>query len=158
MSAILGRRALIVGLGKSGQAVAELLVRLGLDVRVYDRDAAASGVPLGAAAVLGVDEPPVECFAGVDHVVLSPGVPPERARALAREHAPRATIDGELGLALRLVNAGAGGPWSRVPTVLVTGTNGKSTVTALTGELVREGGQRAFVGGNLGTPLATLLV
>ena len=85
-------------------------------------------------------------------------MPPERARALARELAPQATIDGELGLALRLANASEGGPWARVPIVLVTGTNGKSTVTALTGELAREGGRRAFVGGNLGTPLATLLV
>jgi UDP-N-acetylmuramoylalanine--D-glutamate ligase len=164
MSAVLGRRALVIGLGASGRAIAELLVRLGVEVRVYDHNPAATGVPDGAKAFLGKGEPPPECFARVDHVVLSPGVPPERTRALARMHAPDASIEGELGLALRMVNARVGGPreanppWRRVPTVLVTGTNGKSTVTALTGELLRAGGRRPFVGGNLGTPLATMLI
>jgi len=155
---MIGRRALVIGLGASGRAAAQLLVALGLEVRIYDRDANATGLPEGVTPFLGADEPPPSCFAGVDLVVLSPGVPPERPRALQREHAPTAAVEGELGLALRMIASGQGGPWSRVPTVLVTGTNGKSTVTALVGELLRAGDRAPFVGGNLGTPLSTLLV
>ncbi len=149
--------SLVVGAGASGCAAAELLLALGQRVRVYDRNPSAS-IPSGATGFLGEDEAPASSFTGVDNVVLSPGVPPERPRALAAEHAPAATITGELGLALQLIETVGVEPWRPVPTVLVTGTNGKSTVTALTGELLRQGGLAPFTGGNLGTPLCRLLL
>jgi UDP-N-acetylmuramoylalanine--D-glutamate ligase len=151
------RRALVVGLGASGIAAARLLLALGVEVRVYDRKADAS-LPDGVQGHLGADEVPQAALDGVDLVVLSPGVPPEGPRAQAQRHAPSATITGELGLGLMLVFGGARGPWRPVPLVEITGTNGKSTVTALTGALLREGGMRPFVGGNLGTPLCAALV
>lgn len=151
------RRALVVGLGASGTAAATLLQRLGVDVRVYDRNPDAA-MPAGVADFRGAEQVPAAALEGVDLVVLSPGVPPEGPRAAAREHAPAATITGELGLGLMLVFGGIGGPWGPVPLVEITGTNGKSTVTALTGALLREGGMHPFVGGNLGTPLCSALV
>lgn len=149
--------SLVIGAGASGCAAAELLLALGQRVHVYDRNPQAT-IPAEAIAFLGADEPPAACFAGVETIVLSPGVPPERPRALAAAHAPTAAITGELGLALDLVAALGVGPWHPVPTVLITGTNGKSTVTALTGELLRHGGLDPFAGGNLGTPLCSLLL
>jgi UDP-N-acetylmuramoylalanine--D-glutamate ligase len=86
-------------------------------------------------------------FAEADVIVLSPGVPltqPQVAAALAEG---RAEILSELAFASASV------PPS-VPTVAVTGTNGKSTVCTFVGQLMRACGARPFVGGNLGDPLS----
>ncbi|MGH1342944.1 MAG: UDP-N-acetylmuramoyl-L-alanine--D-glutamate ligase [Nannocystales bacterium] len=142
------RRALVIGLGASGRAAVRLLVSLGVSVHVYDRRDAVEDPPEGAALFLGAEVPGADAFAGVDLMVLSPGVPPGPHRAACKQHAPHATIHGELSLALEVL-----GP---LPTVLITGTNGKSTVTSMLGHLLREGGQTPFVGGNLGDPPAEL--
>jgi UDP-N-acetylmuramoylalanine--D-glutamate ligase len=152
MTDTLGSRALVVGLGASGRAAARMLLCRKNEVHAYDRSASVE-VPEGVVAFLGAAEPPAEAFAGVGSIVLSPGVPPGRVRELQREHAPDATVIGELELALAFATLTFGD----LPTVLVTGTNGKSTVTALTGELLRAAGRRPFVGGNLGTPLSELV-
>lgn len=151
------RTALVIGLGKSGAAAAALLHRLGVQVRAYDRNREAA-LPEGVEDHRGGDEPSASAWVGVDLVVLSPGVPPDKPRELQRRWAPQAQVVGELGLALDLVWSRRGGSWSPVPLVEVTGTNGKSTVTALIGELLRAGGFAPFVGGNLGTPLCALLL
>ena len=86
-------------------------------------------------------------FAEADIIVLSPGVPltqPQVAAALAEG---RAEIFSELAFASASVPAS-------VPTVAVTGTNGKSTVCTFVGQLMRACGARPFVGGNLGDPLS----
>ena len=86
-------------------------------------------------------------FAEADIIVLSPGVPltqPQVAAALAEG---RAEISSELAFASASVPAS-------VPTVAVTGTNGKSTVCTFVGQLMRACGARPFVGGNLGDPLS----
>lgn len=145
--------ALVIGAGASGRAAAELLLALGARVRVYDQNPRAQ-VPAGAEPLLGSPELPPAALAGVDRMVLSPGVPPARFRAALAEHAPQARVDGEMSLALAVAAA----RWGRRPTVLVTGTNGKSTVTALTGALLEAAGRRPFVGGNLGVPLSTALL
>lgn len=155
------RTALVIGLGKSGAAAASLLHRLGVHVRAYDRNREAA-LPPGIEDHRGGDEPSASAYVGVDLVVLSPGVPPDKPRELQRRWAPQAQVKGELGLALELVwsarRAAAALPWSPVPLVEITGTNGKSTVTALIGELLRAGGFTPFVGGNLGTPLCAALL
>ena len=86
-------------------------------------------------------------------MVLSPGVPPAEFHAARARLAPDARVHGEMSLSLAI----AAHRWGRLPTVLITGTNGKSTVTALTGALLASAGKRPFVGGNLGVPLATAL-
>lgn len=143
--------ALVIGAGASGRAAAELLATLGAAVRLHDQRPDAL-VPPGVTPVLG-DLPPA-AFAGVGLMVLSPGVPPERFRALQREFAPTAEVHGEMSLSLAVAHQ----LWGRLPTVLITGTNGKSTVTALTGALLTADGRRPFVGGNLGVPLAAALL
>ena len=141
-------RALVIGLGASGRAAIRLLSALGVQVHAYDQRPHIEDAPEAAALFLGTDVPGPEAFEGVDLMVLSPGVPPGPHRAACTQHAPAAKIHGELGLALEVL-----GP---VPTVLVTGTNGKSTVTSMIGHLLRAGGHDPFVGGNLGDPPADL--
>lgn len=150
-------RALVVGLGRSGLAAAGLLRALGVEVRGYDARAGIEGLPAGVEPFCGEAKAPDAAFEGIDLLVLSPGVPPEEFLRTCERVAPGAAVHGELGLALWLVNAGVRG-WSPVPTVMVTGTNGKSTVTALTGALCEAGGLRPFTGGNLGVPLCERLL
>jgi UDP-N-acetylmuramoylalanine--D-glutamate ligase len=150
-------RALVVGLGRSGLAAAALLRALGVEVRGYDARAAVEGLPAGVEPFCGEAHAPDAAFEGIDLLVLSPGVPPEAFLRQRERVAPKADVHGELGLGLWLVNVGVRG-WSSVPTVLVTGTNGKSTVTALTGALCEAGGLRPFTGGNLGVPLCERLL
>ncbi|MEM9456905.1 MAG: UDP-N-acetylmuramoyl-L-alanine--D-glutamate ligase [Myxococcota bacterium] len=147
----------MVGLGRSGRAAVDLLRALGVPVRGYDARDAVEGLPSDLPTYLGAPLPPDEAFEGIDLLVLSPGVPPRAIRERAQALAPTAAIHGELGLALHLVHAAVHPRWTPVPTVLVTGTNGKSTVTALTGALLTAGGRRPFVGGNLGIPLCERL-
>jgi len=147
------RTALVIGLGASGREAARLLIHLGVEVRAYDRKPDAA-LPEGARDLRGHPQVPDAAMEGVDLLVLSPGVPPAEHRAQAARLAPRAAIHGEMSLALELARA----LWPALPTVLITGTNGKSTVTALTGALLDAAGQRPFVGGNLGTALSTELL
>jgi len=147
-----GRRALVVGLGRSGAAAAALLDHLGLHTVGYDRGTPSEPLPAAMVAMLGAPSVPPAAFAGVDLVVLSPGVPPAPVRAAAAELAPQAVITGELALALAALQQRRIAGASPVPAALITGTNGKSTVTALTGALLAAAGMRPFVGGNLGVP------
>ena len=138
--------ALVIGLGKSGLAAARLLLAQGHAVRGFDQRPEIEGLPGDLAPFLGEALPPRAAFDRIDTMVLSPGVPPAAFRELCKRWAPRAEVTGELALALRSL------PDARP--VLITGTNGKSTVTALLGELLRAEGRNPFVGGNLGVPLS----
>ena len=142
-----GKTVLVVGLGRTGQECARFLARQGAKVRVNDlRPAADLSLEMGSLAglpieyCLGVE--PASWLDGVDVVIPSPGVPRDNAwlrQAVAR-HIP---VLGEIELAYRSF---------RAPLVAVTGTNGKSTTTTLIGEMMKAGGHRVFVGGNLGVP------
>src|SRR5207237_317789 len=143
-----GTSAVVVGLGRSGVAAANLLLDRGAKVTANDsatRDklgpAALALEARGATLALGGHDPAI--FAPADRVVISPGVPSFPALE-AFEQSGREVI-GEMELASRFV---------RAPIVLVGGTNGKSTTTALVGEMLGQDGRRVFVGGNFGTPLA----
>jgi UDP-N-acetylmuramoylalanine--D-glutamate ligase len=138
---------LVVGLARSGAAVAALLAERGEEVLGVD-----SGAPEEAA---GLDGSGVEVSLGVDGtrqldrartVVKSPGVPQDApAVAAARERG--IPVTGELELA-----------WRLIPNEFcaVTGTNGKTTTTELIGHLHRTAGRPVAVAGNVGTPLASL--
>src|SRR5258708_35626998 len=148
MNELDGKRVLIVGLGRSGVAAANLCVARGAaEVAVTDRrDAAHLAAALaklapGVRRELGGHH--TETFVGSDLIVLSPGVPPIPEIDAAR--AAGVTVTGELELASRFIEA---------PLVAITGTNGKSTTTTLCGQMLRAAGAPTFVGGNLGTPLA----
>lgn len=146
-SARASQRALVIGLGRSGRAAIDLLMAEGTEVWAYDQREDVPDAP-NIRLFGGANAPPPEAFEGVDTMVLSPGVPPQAHREACRRYAPQAEITGELSLALRRL--------AHVPTTLITGTNGKSTVTALLGHLLRTAGRDPFVGGNLGDPPARL--
>lgn len=142
-----GARVLVVGLGKSGVASARLLVAQGARVIAADlRDEASLGAvavelrALGVELQLGPHDPAL--FSAADRIVLSPGVGMNDALVAAdRAGVP---VISEIELAAWFL---------RGTIVAITGTNGKSTVTSLVGEMCAATGRPTFVGGNLGTPL-----
>ena len=154
------RRALVVGCGQSGIAAARLLAAAGTQLRLFDRRPEVAGLPPqleGATRYFGRELAPDDAFSDLDLLVLSPGVPPQPWRECHRRLVPEAELHGELSLALLAIASG----WPdgvELPTVLVTGTNGKSTVTALTGAMAAAGGLAPFVGGNLGIPVAEMVL
>lgn len=142
-----GKNVLVIGLGESGLAVVRFAAAQGARVRVNDRRhrdalgaAASEATELGAELVVG-GHPPA-AFENVDLIVVSPGVPPlPDLDAAERRGIP---VMSEVELAARFIEA---------PLVGITGTNGKSTVTTLVGEMCRALGRPTFVGGNLGRPM-----
>ena len=142
-----GKRVMVIGLGVSGLAAARLLAARGAELILTDRredlsaslheEFASGGNPSGRRES-------AHGLKGVDLVVASPGVPPS-SPLMRAARAARIPLIGELELASRFIEA---------PIVAVTGTNGKSTVVVLLGEIFRKAGYQTFVGGNLGTALA----
>ena len=126
------QHVLVLGMGRSGAAALELLLRKGARVSAYDRDPAALADL--SAPVTRIDHAELPAFSDYDAVVASPGF----ALSSAPELIP------EVDLAAEFLD---------VPIVGVTGTNGKSTVTVMIGEMLRASGFETGVGGNLGTPL-----
>jgi UDP-N-acetylmuramoylalanine--D-glutamate ligase len=143
-------RVLVVGAGKTGLAVARFCLERGAQVTVTDSrseaelSAARESIGDRVTWQLGRHEPAT--FVESDLIVVSPGVPDIEPLKVARKKGVR--ITGEIELAAGFIQA---------PIVGVTGTNGKSTVTALAGEIAKQTGKPTFVGGNLGTPLITAI-
>jgi UDP-N-acetylmuramoylalanine--D-glutamate ligase len=147
-----GLRVLIVGCGRSGTAAARLAIGRGARVVVTDKrgedelgDAAAAAKSAGAELCLGGNPPAVANDAEL--IVVSPGVPPD-IELLRRARERGVPIWGEVELAARYL---------RGRTIGITGSNGKSTVTTMIGEILRCAGVRVAVGGNLDRPLSELL-
>lgn len=142
-----GKNAMVIGLGLSGLAVVRFLADRGAHVRVNDkRDAAALGASASDAAALGAElvlgGHPDDAFEGLDLIVVSPGVPP--LPQLEAAEARGVEVVSEIELAARFIEA---------PIVAITGTNGKSTVTTLIGQMCGRLDRPVFVGGNLGQPM-----
>ena len=140
----------VVGLARSGRAVATLLARTGSEV--YVSDSGASPALEKAAATLrgeGIDvdvgRHDLDRIRRASLVVVSPGVPPTAPPIVAAREA-RIEIVSEVEIGLRFL------PQLRY--VAITGTNGKTTTTALTGHLLQSLGLRALAAGNIGTPLS----
>lgn len=143
-----GKKAVVIGMAKSGIASAKLLYELGYDVTVNDMKTDIKGLKEELSGIeykdaLGVDH--AEAVKGADLVVLSPVVPifspfVEQARAAGAE------VIGEIELGYRYCNRGT-------KFICISGTNGKTTTTALTGELFKAAGKHTFVLGNIGVPI-----
>jgi UDP-N-acetylmuramoylalanine--D-glutamate ligase len=140
----------VVGLGRSGSAVARLLARA--DAHVYASDGAARGNVQGTAdelRALGVDAVAgghdLDRIARAALVVVSPGVAPDAA-PLARARAAGVTVVSEVEVALAFL--------PRTRCIAVTGTNGKTTVTALVDHLLGALGLHCIASGNIGMPLS----
>ena len=149
------RKALVVGLGVSGQAVCELLLACGMDVAATDMRARdAFGDSLDGLEAKGcrlrLGEHRLEDFLGADQIIVSPGVPLE-IEPLREAFRRGIEIVGELEWAWRRLDG-------KLPVVAVSGTNGKTTTTSLLGEIFKAAGKRVFVGGNIGTPLSRWLL
>jgi UDP-N-acetylmuramoylalanine--D-glutamate ligase len=136
----------VLGLGASGQAAARLLLRDGRAVYASDGAPSASGGDLAShGVVVDIGAHDLARIARAELVVASPGIPP-LAPPLAAARAAGVPIISEIELALRAM------PGLRY--IAVTGTNGKTTTTALIGHLLRGLGYDAVDAGNIGVPLA----
>jgi UDP-N-acetylmuramoylalanine--D-glutamate ligase len=141
-----GKRVTVVGLARSGVAAAKALRDLGAIVTATDRKSAKDLKPqiaaLGNRIAVVTGGHPSSLFTGADLIVLSPGVPKMPAIAEAQRHGVKVISELELGWLL-----------SDSPFVGITGTNGKSTVTTLTGLMLRKAGKKVLVAGNIGNAL-----
>lgn len=142
-----GKTVLVIGLGRTGKSVARCVLAHGGHVRVVDSQADEAMSALaqfnGLPVEVRPDDAPDELLRGVQLVIPSPGAP--ATHPLLREAVRRqVAVRSEIELAYQLLTC---------PILAITGTNGKSTTTALLGEMIRQAGTGTFIGGNLGTPL-----
>ena len=169
MNALAGLTVLVLGLGESGLAMARWCARGGATVRAWDSRLGTDAAALPHAATLRAEVPAVQLIAGaldaaamdgVQLVLKSPGLAPADARiapvlALAAQRG--VPVQGELDVFSRAL-ADLKAQRGYAPQVIaVTGTNGKTTTTAMTALLVECAGRRVAVAGNIGpTLLGTL--
>ena len=143
-----GRRVLVVGLARSGVAASEALVAEGSSVVACDVDETIDAGrlrELGVEVHLGSEEETL--LQGIDLVVTSPGVPVD-VPPIAGAHARGIPVWSELELGARLLPN---------PLIGITGTNGKTTTTALLGEMFHAANVPAEVAGNIGRALTSLV-
>jgi UDP-N-acetylmuramoylalanine--D-glutamate ligase len=142
-----GKKTVVLGMGRSGQAAAEWLLAQKAEVTVFDesknavlKELARRWEEQGARAVLGLEKLPETRF---DRAILSPGIDPQRPVVVQLRNA-NVPMFGELELGARACLC---------PIVAITGTNGKSTTTELIAAVFQAAGKKAVACGNLGQPL-----
>ena len=145
------RRTLVVGLGKTGLSCVRYLCEKGRDVAVADSRLSPPGLDDLRAEwpdlPVYLGEFDADLFAGFNELVVSPGISvAEPAIRVAADKG--AVIRGDIDLFSEVADA---------PIIAITGSNGKTTVTTLVGEMARAAGRRVEVGGNIGTPALELL-
>ncbi len=147
-----GKRVLVVGLGKSGVASAIFLKERGARVAVSDaktEDQLRSAIPAlldkGISVETGGHSD--RTFRDQDLIVVSPGVPSDVPQ-LEKARAQGIPVIGEVELASRFLQGHI---------IAITGSNGKTTTTALAGDVISMGGYEVLVGGNIGTPAISLV-
>jgi UDP-N-acetylmuramoylalanine--D-glutamate ligase len=153
ITAFAGQKVAIFGLGGSGLASASALLAGGADVVGWD-DSADAVIKATSAGIPTADLREVD-WSRISALVLAPGVPlthpaPHWTAALA--HAAGVEVIGDIELFCRERRSRAPGS----PFVAITGTNGKSTTTALAAHLLRSAGREAEFGGNIGTAILSL--
>lgn len=145
---IKGKKVLVIGGAVTGVPVVKLLYSMGAEIILNDFKKAEEM----SEVIKEIEHLPIRLVLGghpemladaCDFVVVSPGVPlniglVQRAKALGKE------VIGEIELAFRLTNT---------PIAAITGTNGKTTTTALLGEIMKASGRRTFVAGNIGSAM-----
>jgi UDP-N-acetylmuramoylalanine--D-glutamate ligase len=149
---LIGKKVLVVGLGKSGLAAALFLRRRGAQVTVSDvrsAEALAHDIPalLEEGIMVEAGGHGLLTFRRQDLIVVSPGVPLDTPE-LMQARSFGLPVIGELELAARFLKG---------RTIAITGSNGKTTTTALLGEILKESGLPTLVGGNIGVPVVDLI-
>ncbi|KAA1173124.1 UDP-N-acetylmuramoyl-L-alanine--D-glutamate ligase [Marinobacter salinexigens] len=145
------RRTLVVGLGKTGLSCVRYLVGQGREIAVADSRELPPGLDELRAqwpdvpVHLGTFDP--ELFCGFNELVVSPGIAVAEPAIVAASQ-KGARIRGDIDLFAEAADA---------PIVAITGSNGKTTVTTMVGEMARAAGRKVEVGGNIGTPALDLL-
>ncbi len=152
MMELKGKKVLVVGLGKSGLAAALFLRRHGAQVTVSDvrsAEALAKDIPalLEEGIMVEAGGHGLLTFRRQDLIVVSPGVPLDTPE-IAQVRSFGLPVIGELELAARFLKG---------QTLAITGSNGKTTTTSLVGEILKEAGFPTLVGGNIGTPVVSLI-
>jgi UDP-N-acetylmuramoylalanine--D-glutamate ligase len=149
---VLGKRVLVVGLGKSGAASALFLNARGAKVAVSDarsQEQLREEIPVLLDHGISVEtgQHGERTFRDQDLIVVSPGVPFDVPQLVhARERG--IPVIGEVELAARFLKGHI---------VAITGSNGKTTTTTLAGDIIAAGGRKVLVGGNIGTPAITFV-
>ncbi len=139
-------RVLVLGAGISGRAAAQLAVRRGDSVTVFDSDPAAGQDLLASGLAVVGGAWSADLLEGIELVVTSPGIP-ERSRPITDALEARMPIWSELEYGSRALTA---------PVVAITGTNGKTTVTGLVADMLAGSGQNTVAAGNIGTALSEI--
>jgi UDP-N-acetylmuramoylalanine--D-glutamate ligase len=142
------RNIVVVGLGRTGFAVARFLQQRGARVLVTDKaDEKELGDKVGVLRQLGIrmelGAHRAASFQNAELIIISPGVA-HTIEPVAQANARGIPVIGEVELASIFI---------KEPLIAVTGTNGKTTTTALLGQMLKNSGMNAFVGGNIGNPL-----
>lgn len=148
---IKGKNYLVVGLGVTGIATAEFLLKNGARVTATDQrtreelpENVAELESRGVKIVAGCHD--INSVLSSTEVVLSPGVPFSSPVVKAAEEAGRPVIS-EVELAGRYI---------KTPIIAITGSNGKTTTATLIAQILTNCGKKVFLGGNIGTPLITI--
>ena len=152
MMELKGKKVLVVGLGKSGLAAALFLRHKGAQVTVSDvrsAEALARDIPalLEEGIMVEAGGHGLLTFRRQDLIVVSPGVPLDTPE-LVQVRKFGLPVIGELELAAQFLKG---------KILAITGSNGKTTTTTLVGEILREAGFKALVGGNIGVPVVELI-
>lgn len=142
-----GKRVLVVGLGKSGVASALFMESHGARVTVSDakpEEQLRQEIPalLDRGVIVETGKHGERTFRDQDLIVVSPGVPVEVPQ-LQQARRLGIPVIGEIELAAKFLQGSI---------AAITGSNGKTTTTTLTGEIIASGGAKTLVGGNIGTP------
>lgn len=143
-----GKKVLVFGSGISGIGAAKLLEAVGARVVLYDgneklkKEELQKKLPKGSACEIVLGELSGEVISTLDLAVMSPGVPLDIA-PVERMQAAGVPVWGEVELAYRM---------SEGTVLAITGTNGKTTTTALLGEIMKAYANSVFVVGNIGNP------
>lgn len=148
-----GHKVAVLGLGRSGLPTVRALLAGGVEVIAWDDGAAARAAAEAEGIVLG-DLSKARFWEGVKALVVSPGIPhlyPAPHPAVAAAWEAGVAVDNDIGLFFRSFATPAWDSFDRAPQVIaITGSNGKSTTTALTAHILQAAGRRVQVGGNFG--------
>jgi UDP-N-acetylmuramoylalanine--D-glutamate ligase len=146
------KRVLVVGLGRSGAASAFFLQERGARVTVSDSKTEAQlqsevAALLDRGVSIETGQHGERTFRDQDLIIVSPGVPSDQPQ-LQHARSLGIPVIGEVELAFRFLKG---------KVIAITGSNGKTTTTTLVGEILAKSGKKTLVGGNIGTPVISLV-